>query len=135
MLVGKGIELVDSIAEGTGVSDVLPSKSCQTSYNSMSVVNNRSRLRLRTAERCDGSVDWLDQDTLAMKLLCKVSLLNLWARAPEHVYLIAVLCIQQNPAKLDDLSRVLGDIDSVLVTGGGYMNNDISVQVRSLWWY
>lgn len=44
-------------------------------------------------------------------------------------YFITALAIQQNPANLDDLGRVLGHIYTVFVAGRGYVDNDVSVQL------
>jgi hypothetical protein len=47
-------------------------------------------------------------------------------------YLVTALCIEENPPKLYHLSRVLGDIDSVLVAGGGNVDHNVSVQIALL---
>jgi hypothetical protein len=65
------------------------------------------------AQRCNRGIDRLDEYALPVKL-------------------IAGLCVQQNPAKLDHLCRILRDIDSVLITGGGHMNHNVSIQVALL---
>ena len=44
-------------------------------------------------------------------------------------YLIRRLRVQQDPSKLNDLGRVLGYIDAVLVTCGGYMDDYVAVEV------
>lgn len=47
-------------------------------------------------------------------------------------YLFARFCIKQDPAKLDNLSRVLGYVDAMFVTGGSYVNDYVFVDVVSL---
>lgn len=47
-------------------------------------------------------------------------------------YLFAGLCVQQDPTKLDDLGRVLGNIYAVLITRRGNVYHDIAVEVRCL---
>lgn len=47
-------------------------------------------------------------------------------------YLVTALCIEENPPKLYHLSRILGDIDSVLVAGGGNVDHNVSVQIALL---
>jgi hypothetical protein len=43
-------------------------------------------------------------------------------------YLFEGLCIDQHPAQLDDFGRVLCDVDTVLVAGGGDVNHDIAIE-------
>lgn len=47
-------------------------------------------------------------------------------------YLLTVLGIQENPSKLNDLGRVLGNVYSMLVAGCCNVDNDISVEVPLL---
>ena len=47
-------------------------------------------------------------------------------------YLIAVLCIKENPAKLYHLCRIFGDIDSMLITSGSNMDDNVSIQIALL---
>lgn len=47
-------------------------------------------------------------------------------------HLFAGLGIEQNPAKLNDLCRVFCDVYAVLVAGGGYVDDEVAVQVRGL---
>ena len=46
--------------------------------------------------------------------------------------LFARLRIQQNPAQLDHLGRVLGDVDAMLVTRRRGVDDHVSVQLRRL---
>lgn len=50
----------------------------------------------------------------------------------DRRYLVTALGVEQDPSQLDDFGRVLGDIDPMLVTGGGDVNDDISIEVRLL---
>lgn len=47
-------------------------------------------------------------------------------------YLFARLCVQQDPAKLNDLGGVLGNIYAVLITRRSNVYYDIAVEVRCL---
>lgn len=49
-----------------------------------------------------------------------------------EAYLFAGLCVQKDPTKLDDLSRVLGNIYAVLITRRSNVYHDIAVEVRRL---
>lgn len=44
-----------------------------------------------------------------------------------HLVKVDAVGVEQDPAELDDLGRVLGDIDTVLVASGGDVDHDISV--------
>lgn len=50
-------------------------------------------------------------------------------------YLVTGLCLEQNPSQLNDLGRILGDIDAMFVASGRYVNHHVAVKVvgRSLW--
>lgn len=61
----------------------------------------------------DGRVDGLDEHAFA-------------------VYLVERLGIEQDPAKLDDLGRVLGHVDAMLVARSRNMDNDVSIDMG--WW-
>lgn len=54
MLVGKGVEAVDGVAEGTSVLDMLPGEGGE-----------------RSAEGSDGRVDGTDEHGLAVQLQCR----------------------------------------------------------------
>ena len=45
-------------------------------------------------------------------------------------HLIQCIGIQQYPAQLNDLSRVLGHVDAVLVTGSGDVDDNVSVDLE-----
>ena len=47
-------------------------------------------------------------------------------------YLFAGLCVQQDPAELNDLSRVLGNIYAVFITRRCNVYHDIAVEIRCL---
>lgn len=47
-------------------------------------------------------------------------------------YLLAILRIQQQPANLDDLGRVLCHVYTMLITSRGHMNDQVAVDV-GLW--
>lgn len=38
--------------------------------------------------------------------------------------------VEKNPAKLDQLGRVLGDVDAMLIAGGRNVDHDVSVQLE-----
>lgn len=44
-------------------------------------------------------------------------------------YLVERLGIEQDPAKLDDLGRVLGHVDTMLVARSRNMDNDVSIDM------
>lgn len=46
-------------------------------------------------------------------------------------YLVAVLGVEQDPAQLNDFCRVLGHIDTVLVAGGGYVDDKVAVEATA----
>lgn len=48
------------------------------------------------------------------------------------MYLIATLCIKQDPAKLNYFSRVLGNIHTMLITRCGHMDDNITVEIGFL---
>lgn len=45
-------------------------------------------------------------------------------------HLIQCVGVQQDPAKLNDLGRVLGHIDTMLVAGGGDVDDDVAVDLE-----
>ena len=45
-------------------------------------------------------------------------------------YLLHGVSIEENPSQLDDLGGILGDIDAMLVTGGGNVDHDIAIDVE-----
>ncbi len=83
MFGSKGVEAVDRITESTRVTDMFPSKSCQTRCRLL-VTNstwqdNMSKgclrsiagiqcVRVLTAQRCDWSVDRLHEGAFAVEL-------------------------------------------------------------------
>lgn len=50
-----------------------------------------------------------------------------WGRRATH--LLERICVEQNPSKLNNLGRVLGDVDAVLIARRGHMDHDIAVDV------
>lgn len=48
------------------------------------------------------------------------------------MYLIATLCIKEDPAKLNYFSRVLGNIHAMLITRCGHMDDHITVEIGFL---
>jgi len=52
--------------------------------------------------------------------------------AGAGTHLFAAFGIEQDPTQLNHLGRVFCDIDAVLVAGGGYVDDQIAVQVRGL---
>lgn len=46
-------------------------------------------------------------------------------------YLVAVLGVEQDPAQLDDFCRVLGHIDTMLVAGGSYVDDDVAIEATA----
>jgi hypothetical protein len=49
-----------------------------------------------------------------------------------RAYFVTAFCVEQDPSKLYDLCRIFCDIDSVFITGGGNMNNNVSIQITLL---
>lgn len=47
-------------------------------------------------------------------------------------HLVAVLGVEQNPPELDNLGRVLGHVDAVLVAGSCNMDDDVAVEIAAL---
>jgi hypothetical protein len=47
----------------------------------------------------------------------------------NHTHLITRLCVQQYPANLDDLCRILGHVDAMLIARCSYMDDDVAVEV------
>ena len=47
-------------------------------------------------------------------------------------HLFAVGRIEQHPANLDRLGRVFCDIDTMLVAGGGYVDDDVALEASAL---
>lgn len=101
-----------------------------------------------TAKRSNGRVDGLDKDAVAVDLWRRLVSLCSWnkhntagrkrngskkkrLKSCGCIYLVTVLGIQQNPTKLDDFCRVLGDIDTMLVTRRGHMDDHIAVDVAA----
>ena len=81
-----------------------------------------------TAERSDGGVDGLDQDALAVQLFGgSVNDVVVRPRA-ARTNLVTVLGVEQDPAQLNHLGRVLCDIDAVLVARRGYVDDDVAVE-------
>jgi len=83
MFGGKGVEAVDGISESARVSDMFPCKSCQARcrllvtdsaleqniYLKPFAVYSLCAKRLAlTAQRCDGSVNWLHEGAFAVEL-------------------------------------------------------------------
>lgn len=64
------------------------------------------------------------------KLARKISPAMVRGRAVSHFF--AVLRVEQDPTKLNDFGRVLGHVDTMLITGGGYMDNYVAVDVATL---
>lgn len=91
-----------------------------------------------TAQRRNRGVDWLDEHALAVKLQdeklahAQINLTLPTKRSMVWTYLFAALRIEQDPAELDDLCRIFGHIDTVLITGRGHMDDDVSVQIGLL---
>lgn len=81
------------------------------------------------------SIDRLNEDTLPTKLK-RGSRELYFKRSGEReggeVYLIATLCIKQDPAKLNYLSRVLGNIHAMFITRCGHMDDHITVEIGFL---
>lgn len=81
------------------------------------------------------SIDRLNEDTLPTKLK-RGSRELYFRRSGEReggeVYLIATLCIKQDPAKLNYLSRVLGNIHAMFITRCGHMDDHITVEIGFL---
>lgn len=48
------------------------------------------------------------------------------------MYLIATLCIKEDPAKLNYFGRVLGNIHAMLITRCGHMDDHITVEIGFL---
>lgn len=48
----------------------------------------------------------------------------------RSAHLVKSLCVHQDPADLDNLGRVLGDIYAVLVAGGSDVDDHIAVNVQ-----
>ena len=44
-------------------------------------------------------------------------------------HLFTVLCIEQDPPNLNDLGRVLGDVNTVFVARRRYINDDVAVEL------
>lgn len=66
------------------------------------------------AESCDGCVHWLHKNTVTMELLTRFG-------------------IEEYPSELNDFSRILCNVDAVLITSCSYVYYDVSVKVRCLW--
>lgn len=49
-----------------------------------------------------------------------------------EIYLIATLCIKEDPAKLNYFGRVLGNIHAMLITRCGHMDDHITVEIGFL---
>lgn len=153
VLRGEGIEAVDGVPEGAGVPHMFPRQGGQARWRasvSRDGPAKRSTGRRRighrrgglgldgwgglTAQRSDRGVDGLDKHALAVKLQ---------TQAGEHqqtgprefsgvgsAHLIQSICIQQYPAELDDLGRVLGHVDAVLVARRGDVDDDVPVDLE-----
>lgn len=48
----------------------------------------------------------------------------------ENPHLLKRVGVEQNPAKLDDLGRILRDVDTVLITGRCNVHHDIAINVE-----
>lgn len=46
-------------------------------------------------------------------------------------YLVAVLGVEQDPAQLNDFCRVLCHVDTVLVAGRGYVDDDVAIKATA----
>lgn len=47
--------------------------------------------------------------------------------SPEAAHLIHGVGVEKNPTKLDELGRVLCNVDTMFVTGSGNVDHDVSV--------
>lgn len=45
-------------------------------------------------------------------------------------YLLERVRIKENPTELDNLGRVLGNVDAVLITGGRHVDHDVAIDVE-----
>lgn len=48
----------------------------------------------------------------------------------RHAHLFERLCVKQDPSKLNNLGRVLGDVHAVLIASGCDVDHDIAVDVE-----
>lgn len=87
-----------------------------------------------TAERRYGSIDRLDEDALPVKLrrVSRELHSQVKRRKRSSKYLFTTLCIEQDPAKLDYFSGILGYIYTMFITGCCHMNDHITVQIGFL---
>jgi hypothetical protein len=96
-----------------------------------------------TAKRSDGCVNRLHKHTLTVKLQQEegsakaskgMASFSISRKIPRISlpYLFERLGIKLNPTQLNDLGRVFGNINTVLIACGSYMDDDVSVKVRRL---
>lgn len=144
VLLGKGTKSLDGVAEGAGVSDLVPGEGGQARCGS--IVSGRSvkvKWRAWGVGSWDGKANVLQRAVMGV-LTGLTSTLSRWSWGSRSANALAVaigrwkphflagFCIEQNPAELNDFGRVFCDIYTVLVTGGGYVNDHIAVEVRRL---
>lgn len=48
----------------------------------------------------------------------------------EQAHLFESVCVQQDPAKLNDLGRVLCNVDTMFIASGSHVNNDVAVDTE-----
>lgn len=48
----------------------------------------------------------------------------------EETHLLEGVGVEENPAELNHLCRILGHINAVLVAGGGNMDDDVSIHAE-----
>ena len=51
-------------------------------------------------------------------------------RFSELAHLLEVMGVEQNPAKLDQLGRVLCNVDTMLITGSRNVDHDVSIKLE-----
>ena len=103
-------------------------------------IDIKKNIEQLTAERSDGSIDGLDKDTFAMNLLTVSypAFGEAKKRGPSgkarsgttYAHLLEALCVKQNPAQFDNLSRILCDVDAMLVAGGSYVDHHEAVEIE-----
>ena len=110
-----------------------------------------SSVRKLTAQRSNRGVDGLDKDALVGNLVNEELISDpvVIERAsrplkrfvdPEkcgrkaewrgEAHLLKGVCVHQDPAKLNNLRRVLCHINAVLIAGGRNMNHNIAIDVK-----
>jgi hypothetical protein len=155
MFGGKRIEAVDCVPEGSCIANMLPSERCQACCKTIEVSkcletnleSGRSRVEVAGfIDRFARCIRNLLHNGVIGVLMGLTRTLSRWSfiyavstpvckhgeERAGQTHLFAALCIKENPPELYNLCRIFGDINAVLIAGGGNVNDNVSIQIALL---